>query len=147
MPNIATVLKQEITRLARKETRALTAATKRASAQYRRDIAELKRQVRGLSTQVAYLERQERKRAAKPVPGTTAGRRFRRFSPQGLRAHRERLDLSASDYAELVGVSAQTIYNWESGKSRPRPEQLAALVAVKGMGKREAWKRLEITEE
>ena len=144
MPNIATVLKQEITRLARKETRALTAATKKASAQYRRDIAELKRQVRGLSTQVAYLERQERKRAAKPVPGTTAGRRF---SPQGLKAHRERLELSANDYAELVGVSAQTIYNWESGKSRPRPEQLAALVAVRGMGKREAWKRLEITEE
>ena len=141
MPNIATVLKQEITRLARKESKALTAATRRASAQHRRDIAELKRQVKALSTQVAYLERQERKRAAKPLSETTAS--GRRFSPQGLRAHRERLDLSASDYAELVGVSSQTIYNWEHGQSKPRPQQVAALVAIRGVGKREAWKRLD----
>ena len=38
MPNIATVLKQEITRLARKEAKALTPATRKASAQYRREI-------------------------------------------------------------------------------------------------------------
>ena len=48
MPNIATVLKQEISRLARKEAKALTAATKKAGSQYRRDIAELKRQVKAL---------------------------------------------------------------------------------------------------
>ncbi len=37
-----------------------------------------------------------------------------------------------------------TIYNWESGNSRPRPEQLAALVAVRKLGKREAIKKLEL---
>lgn len=141
MPNIATVLKQEITRLARKETKALTTATRKASAQHRRDIAELKRQVKALSTQVAHLERQVRRSAAKPLPETSAN--GRRFSPQGLRAHRERLELSAGDYAELVGVSGQTIYNWESGQSKPRAQQLEALVAIRGMGKREAWKRLD----
>ena len=40
-----------------------------------------------------------------------------------------------------------TIYNWELGKSRPRKEQLAALVAVRGIGKREALKRLELLQE
>ena len=145
MSNIATVFKQEISRLARKEAKSLTAATRKSSAQHRRDIAELKRQVKALSTQVAYLERQERKGAVKPVAETTAN--GRRFSPSGLKTHRSKVDLSAADYAELVGVSGQTIYNWESGESRPRPQQLAALVAVRGMGKREAWKRLEITEE
>ena len=144
MPNIGTVLKQEITRLARKESKTLTATTRKATVRHRRDIAELKRQVKSLSTQVAYLERQERKRAAKPLPETTAN--GRRFSPQGLKAHRERLDLSAHDYAELVGVSGQTIYNWEQGQSKPRPQQLAALVAIRGVGKREAWKRLDLLE-
>lgn len=90
---------------------------------------------------MTYLERQERKQAAKPQPATTAN--GRRFSPQGLKAHRERLELSAGDYAELVGVSGQTIYNWERGASKPRAQQLAALVAIRGMGKREAWKRLD----
>jgi DNA-binding transcriptional regulator YiaG len=143
MPNIASVLKQEITRLARKETKALTAATKSASGQHRRDIAELKRLVRALSTRVAYLERQDRKRSGKPASKEAAA--GRRFSPSGLKAHRERLDLSAADYAELVGVSSQTIYNWEQGKSKPRAEQLAALVETRGLGKRDAWRRLEIT--
>ena len=64
MPSIAAVLKQEITRLARKEMKTQTEVTRKASAQHRRDIAQLKRQVAGLSKQVAYLEQQERKRAA-----------------------------------------------------------------------------------
>ena len=94
--------------------------------------------------QVAYLEQQERKRAAKGVPKANA--EGKRFSPRGLKTHREKLDLSAADYAELVGVTAQTIYNWEQGKSKPRDEQLASLVAVRNLGKREALNRLELLE-
>ena len=44
MTNLATALKEEIRRLARKEIRAETLQTKRSSAQHRRDIAALKRQ-------------------------------------------------------------------------------------------------------
>ena len=43
-----------------------------------------------------------------------------------------------------MGVSEMTVYNWEAGKSRPQAKQLAALVAVRGLGKREAIKRLEM---
>jgi len=39
MPNIATVLKEEIRRLARKEAKAQVAMLKKASAQQRRDTA------------------------------------------------------------------------------------------------------------
>jgi DNA-binding transcriptional regulator YiaG len=42
----------------------------------------------------------------------------------------------------LVGVSAQTVYNWEAGKSRPRQQQLAAIAAIRKLGKREAQARL-----
>jgi DNA-binding transcriptional regulator YiaG len=64
------------------------------------------------------------------------------FSPEAVLAERDRLELSARDYGEIVGVSMLTIYNWEKGKSRPRNAQLAKWLAVKGLGKREAWKRL-----
>ena len=41
-----------------------------------------------------------------------------------------------------------TIFNWEKGKSRPMPKQLAAWGAVKKLGKRAAMQRLEaITRE
>jgi DNA-binding transcriptional regulator YiaG len=43
-------------------------------------------------------------------------------------------------------VTAQTIFNWEHGKSKPRDQQLASLVVVRRLGKREALKRLELLE-
>jgi DNA-binding transcriptional regulator YiaG len=56
--------------------------------------------------------------------------------------HREKLDLSAADYAALVGVSALTIYSWEHGKTRLRSAQLEAWRAIRNLGKREAWRKL-----
>ncbi len=144
MPSIAAVFRQEIIRLARKEVNSQTKAIRKANAQYRRDIAQLKRHAAALSKQVAYLERQERKRVSKGTTGVSI--EGKRFSARGLKAHREKEGFSAAEYAKLVGVSAQTIYNWEQGKSRPRDEQLASLVAVRGWGKREAVKRLELLE-
>ncbi len=56
---------------------------------------------------------------------------------------RERLGLSADDFGKLLGVSAQSIYNWEHEKARPRAEQLSKVAALRGIGKREAKARLE----
>ncbi len=144
MSTLVSVLKHEITRLARKEVAAGTGVLRKANAQYRRDIAQLKRQTDVLSKQVAYLEQQERKRAARGVPGASV--EGKRFSSRGLKTHRERVGLSAADYGKLVGVTAQTVYNWEQEKSKPRNEQLAALVAVRELGMREALKRLDLLE-
>lgn len=143
MPDIGSVLKQEISRLARKEVRGETGSTRKSSAQHRRDIAELKRLVQDLSRRVAFLERQERRRPLKStVPAEAADKT--RFSPVWLKAHRRKLGLSAADYARLVGVSSLTIYNWEHGRSKPQRKQMAALAAVRELGKREAVRRLEL---
>jgi DNA-binding transcriptional regulator YiaG len=61
-----------------------------------------------------------------------------------VKAQRRRTGLSAADYAKLVGVAPLTIYNWEHHKSRPRQEQFNALVALRGLGKREAHAKLEL---
>ncbi len=135
-------LKEEIERVARKLIRSQTKSMKMAVTRHRSDIAELKRAVNALEKKVGLLEKQEKRRmTAKPSPKLAEGARF---SPERLKRHRERLGLSAADYAILVGVHQITIYNWESEKSRPRKEQLAALVAVRGLGKREAQTRLEM---
>jgi DNA-binding transcriptional regulator YiaG len=135
MPNIASVLKDEILRLARKEVRQAVEGLKKASGQYRSDIAALKRQVAALEKQQA--------RIAKKVPGKVAPTvegeettKFR-FSAKRFAAMRGKLGLSAGDLATLVGVSAQTIYHWEAGKTRPRQSQLAAIAAIRKMGKRD----------
>ncbi len=146
MADLAGALKEEIRRLARKEIRAETGATKQAVAQYRREIAHLKRKVQQQEKKIAFLENQERKRLEGPQASADTVENVR-FSARSVAAQRNRLGLSAADYAKLVGVSALTIYNWESGKTRPRQEQLAQLVAIRGIGKREAQKRLELLEE
>ena len=146
MPNIATVLKEEIRRLARKEIKAHTSSTKHAVAQYRRDIARLKRLVQQQEKKIAFVAAQAQNRrdqpqtAKEPLAGV-------RFSARSVRAQRKRLGLSADDYGKLVGVSGLTIYNWEHGKARPRRAQLVALIAIRGIGKREAWKRLETLQK
>lgn len=143
MANLTSILNDQIRRLARREIKAQTKTTKRLTAQYRRDIAALKRQVAALQKTVAFLQAQEKRRVAqqpsiaKPAEGV-------RFRADGLKSHRARLGLSAADYGRLVGASGLSVYHWESGKARPRRGQVAKLVAVRGIGKREAMKRLEL---
>ncbi|MEX0610728.1 MAG: helix-turn-helix transcriptional regulator [Pirellulales bacterium] len=142
MTSLAIALKDEIRRLARKEIKQHTGATAQAVARYRREIAQLKRQTRELEKKIAFLETQERKRLdEKPRHDVDQAARF---SARSVKAQRRRTGLSATDYARLVGVSALTIYNWEHGKTRPRQEQLAALVALRSIGKREAQAKLEL---
>jgi DNA-binding transcriptional regulator YiaG len=143
MTSLAVALKDEIRRLARKEVREQTGSTAQAVARYRREIAQLKRQTHEPEKKLAFLESQERKRIAAPEPADTADEGVR-FSARSVQAQRRKTGLSAADYARLVGVSALTIYNWEQGKTRPRKEQLAVLVALRGIGKREAQAKLEL---
>jgi DNA-binding transcriptional regulator YiaG len=140
MPNIAGVLKQEICRLAKKEIKAQVGKTQKAAAQYRRDIAQLKRALSQQEKEIKLLKkRAECQGQAQPDQDELEAVRF---SARSVKAQRQRLGLSAADYGKLVGVSGLTIYNWEHGKARPRKIQLAALVAVRGIGKREALTKL-----
>ena len=142
MPNIASALKAEISRLARKELRGETGNTKRAVATYRHEIAEMKRRIASLEREVARLRKANGKAA--PVEARDEGESpSLRFRPAGFAAHRQRLGLSAAEVGLLIGASGQSVYKWEQGSARPRAKHLEAIAAVRKMGKREASKRLE----
>ncbi|MGD9637144.1 MAG: helix-turn-helix domain-containing protein [Pirellulales bacterium] len=141
MTTLAIALKDEIRRLARKEIRAQTGKTSRAVALYRREIARLKREQKAQQRKIALLESQARKGNDAPAAASDP-LGDSRFSARSVRAQRRRTGLSAADYAKLIGVSPLTIYNWEHNKSRPRREQFSALLAIRGLGKREALAKL-----
>lgn len=69
-----------------------------------------------------------------------------KYSRDAVKKDRARLELSAADYADLVGVSMITIFSWESGRTEPRPEQLEKWLAVRGLSREQAWKQLGIEE-
>ncbi len=145
MPNVQSVLRQEIQRLARREIRSELEATKKAVAQHRREIAELKRRNTALQRTVSYLQSRETKRI-KARPSLEEPPQGTRFSVRSLQAQRRRSGFSQEDYASLVGVSSSTIYNWESGSTKPSRKHLATLVSLRGIGMREAKKRLELLD-
>ena len=144
MPDVAAVLKDEITRLARKEVKQQIGPIKRTVTEQRRTIAGLNRQVAALARNQASLQLQEKRRLDE-APDASVSESVR-FSPKWVKADRKRLGLSARDYGRLVGVSTQTIYGWESGKSRPRATALAGWAKMRGIGKREASGRLELLD-
>ena len=124
MSNFAKVIKEEISRVARKEQRGASLSIKKASAAHRSEIAAFKRRVAALEHMIKKFGRTGTAptRAQKPSGEESADGDVKlRFSAARLRAQRERQGLSAPALAKVIGVSAQTVYNWETGKGRPRP--------------------------
>ncbi|WP_374356437.1 helix-turn-helix domain-containing protein [Thermomonas sp.] len=138
MPNLSTILKGEITRLARKEIKAAIDPVRKANAGHRKEIVELKRVVASLQRDLKAASKPAKARAAADEESTSSSR----FSAKGLKSLRAKLGLSAAEFGQLVGASGQSIYNWETGKAVPRASQQASLVAIRGIGKRAAAKRL-----
>ena len=138
--NIATALKTEISRVARKEIRSDTLQLKKVTSHYRTEIASLKRRISDLERIVKSIAKPSRKPAIEIVPAQ-APLRFR-FSAASLAAHRVRLGLSADEMGFLIGVSGQSVYKWERERASPRASQLPALRAAVKLGKRDALRRL-----
>ena len=140
MANIGALLKAEITRLCRREIRKELAVVRKASVSSRHHIAALRKQVSALEQKAGQLA----KRAGTQAVQQPAGLPDRpvRFVAKGLKSLRKRLGVSAAQFAKLVGVSEQSVYNWETRKAIPRKEQFATIISLRGIGKREAQQRL-----
>lgn len=139
MPNVATVLKAEIVRVARKEVRAEVDGLRRTVSQQRTAIASLRRLIQELQRSIKGRSRRSSGVEERPQSGA----QHLRFRADGLAAHRKRLGLSAADFGRLLGVSGQSVYKWEAGEVRPRRSQLQAIAEVRKMGRREAAAKLQ----
>ena len=88
-----------------------------------------------LERQVKSLMR--RPPSASSAPQANAPELKVRFVAKGVRSQRDRLGPSAEGLGKVLGVSAQSVYNWESGKARPRPDQIARVSHLRKLGKRQ----------
>lgn len=140
MPNIGVVLREEITRVAKKANKSELQALRKASTDYRHQIAALKRELSSMQRALKHVSQQ----AGKSVREERSGEESQtlRFSAKGFAKKRQQLGLSAASMAKLLGVSALSVYKWESGQTRPRAKQLQAISEVRTLGKRAAQARL-----
>jgi len=145
MPNFAQTLKQEISRVARKEVREDIAALRKSVTTHRSEIAALKRMVKELGSQLRLAQKAVAHAAPATAEKKAAGRpgRKRAFSADRLKAKRQTLGMSQMQMAQLLGISSLSLWKWESGQVTPRTSMLERYFVAMNMGKREAWKVIE----
>ena len=132
MPNIASVLKSEITRIARKEIRAEVEGLKKSVSSHRSQIAALKRRSQSLELEVHRLNKSLSKQApAVSIPTT-------KFSAKDLTSQRKRLGLTIDGCALLLGTAGKSIYRWETGNAQPRETYWPSIAALRTLSKEQA---------
>ncbi|GMW02276.1 MAG: hypothetical protein AMXMBFR84_34120 [Candidatus Hydrogenedentota bacterium] len=142
MPNIAKLLKEEIRRVARKELKEATAKLIRANSELRRSLVQQKRRIAALEKQSGRLRRMgapEPQFADEAKPG---GRL--RISSTTIKNVRSRMGLTQSEFGRLIGVSGQSVYQWErkNGQLRLRNSTRRIFAEVKDFGAKQARARL-----
>ena len=136
--NVMSVLKAEISRLAKKEAKREVAPVKKVNATYRGLIAGLRKRIEFLEKGMAGLKRMapkaEKVLASKAEP---QGRFW--ITGKGVRKLRKRLGLTQAVFGKLVGVTPNAVVLWErkDGKIGLRKATAGRLQEIRGKGKRE----------
>ncbi|MBO9356040.1 helix-turn-helix domain-containing protein [Bordetella petrii] len=155
--------RSEVARIARKENKGDVASLRKLTTSQRGEIAALKRDVKALTGQVRGLAKALEKAMAvigrrssgdhatdahsepgaqgDQAPSKRGGRPFV-FSHEALLAKRQAFQMSQKEMAQLLGVSALSVYKWETGKATPRAAQILRVRDVLKMGVREARKKI-----
>ena len=142
MGRLESALKEEILRLSKKQARALLAP-------HIAEVRRLKKRIGDLQVEVSRLKRERakdeaRSKVAAAVKSVSSKEGARaRLSPGLIKKLRKRLNISQPDLALLVDVSPAAVGFWETGKSSPRPNTKARLVALRSLGRRDAKRLLE----
>jgi len=135
-------LQSEIARVARKEIRKELDTIKRVNASQRKYIADLRRELSDLQKEVKQLEKSSGRSA--PVKTEDTDQRFW-ITGKGVRSLRNRLGLTQVEFAQLVGITQQTVVRWEKndGKITLRGEAVRSrLQEVRTMGKKDVAEAL-----
>lgn len=145
MPNIASVLKQEITRLAAKEVRIAVNPLRKEKVALKKAVRDLRARVDQLE-QEAQLLKAEQDRSKKLVIGALPAKELAiRITAKGMRSMRKKLRLTQAEFASLLGVSTPAVSQWEkkTGALKVRDETKKAIFGVRDLGAREARRRLD----
>ena len=158
MPNLATLLKEEISKIVRKEVQDQVRELQKTVREQRDALARLEKQSGPAKAKAAAKPAAAKPTAAKPTAakptaaepaakvrkapaGTGDKRKQIRISPNTIKKHRRRLKLSQAELGELLNVSTNTVLRWEAGTSKPRSKHLPGLSQLRSMGLREVKKQ------
>jgi len=145
MPNIAQALKAEIVRISRKEIKASGNSIHKSIVSLKKTVAELKRKITILESEINRLKSSHKEIEEQKPKVTPEIAEKVRFTSKSIVKLRNKLGLTQEEFGKIIGVSSQNIYALEHkvGRLKFRPTTLSNLLSIRGLGKREAKKRLE----
>jgi DNA-binding transcriptional regulator YiaG len=145
MANVAKVLKEEIARISRKETKAAITQIGKSQTSLKKTVADLKKRILSLEKENRRLLAEAKKQKALPAqkPAEEAGKA--RFSAKGIRSLRSKLGITQAEFAKLAGTTTHSVYLWEKkeGPLRLRDKTRQALLLIRGLGAKEARAKLD----
>ena len=149
MSNIAKALKEEISRISRKEAKGAAAPIATSNAGLRKTVSDLKKRVAALEKENRHLLAGVKREKSAKAPELSREPKKARITSKTIRSLRSRLGLSQADFGKLAGVTTHAVYLWENkeGQLNLRDKTKAAFLSIKGMKAREAKERLGNTGE
>ena len=143
MPNIAQALKAEIVRISRKEIKASVNPIHKTNVILKKSATEFKRKITALESEIKRLKSLN-KTIEKPQIDPKVAEKVR-FTSKSITKLRNKLGLTQEEFGKIIGVSSQNVYALEHkvGRLKFRAATLSNLLSIRGLGKREAKKRLE----
>jgi len=137
MGKLETALKDEISRIAKKQTKALLE-------KHVDDIRKLKQRVAELQGEVVELKKARAQEDAhlKMQTASTSDQKVR-VSASQIKKLRTRLKISQPELALLLDVSPAAVGFWETGKANPRDDKKTQIAALRSLGLRDVKRLLE----
>jgi DNA-binding transcriptional regulator YiaG len=142
MGKLEGVIKSEIVRLAKRETRKISLPLRKDVITLKSVVSQLRKSVLTLEKLAAQQQRELRKGKI-PLEAPMDEVKKSRFSPRLIRSLRKRLGITQKEMATLVGVTVGAIYQWEQGIFEPRGKKKGIIVALRKLGRRAVKKLLE----
>ena len=145
MPNLAKVLKDEIQRLARKETKAAIATLRKDNTTVKRTIADHKRRIAALERENRRLLSYMRKTRGGSVKASDDEIEKARITARMILGIRNKFGLSQGELALLLDVNPQTVYQWEhrEGRLSFRGDAKARIIKIRKLDGAEVASRLD----
>lgn len=146
MPDFTKPLKEEISRLAKKEAKSLFQPLQRDKIKLKRDLTQLKRKVARLERDNKRFRAMNDRAIARKLNKKDQNTKRIWFTGKGVKSMRAKLKLTQAELAKLIDVSTQTIVKWEktNGKlSIRKKEAKNKLYGLRKLGIREVKRLLK----
>lgn len=141
MPDIKSILSEEIRRLSKKEVKIAVDPLKALVTALRKTVAEQTLRIKELEKKCSLIPN-KKTILVDDIKIDDKGKKLKINSAK-IKKIRTKLHLSQHDFGKLVGSNFLSVSHWELGKSKPRQSAIMAILQASKLSKREAHKRIE----